>query len=56
MLSWSHLTDVPYDESTQVAHDAWAAAQHYCEHHGVEAFVRLDFSALASATVEEHKH
>ncbi|MDQ3632218.1 MAG: TIR domain-containing protein [Actinomycetota bacterium] len=56
VLSWSHLTDVPYDESTQVAHDAWAAAQHYCEHHGVEAFVRLDFSALASATVEEHKH
>ncbi len=28
----------------------------YCDLHGMEALMRLDFSALANATVEEHQH
>jgi hypothetical protein len=57
VLSWAHMTSVPFDEPTRVARGvAWSAAQNYCEHHGVEAFQRLDFSALASATAEKHEH
>jgi TIR domain len=57
VLSWSHMSSLDYPAPLLVAYAmTWTAAGHYCEHHALDAYLRRDFSSLASATAEPHVH
>jgi hypothetical protein len=57
VLSWTNLDEMFEGEPTQVAAEAvYGVRSEYCEEHGTEALINLDFSALASATNEPHVH
>lgn len=57
VLKWSHLTDFYEGEPVEVAyHTVHCAVEGYCEEHGLETLMRLDFSQLASATATVHEH
>jgi hypothetical protein len=57
VLTWSHMTSMFDGEPTTIAYEMCrCAVDRYCEDHGREALMRLDFGQLASATTIEDVH